>query len=78
MSFGSEVKKELINLDLESELEEHALVMGILHNSSELVASHVGNKFMWKLTVKSSILSVITFVAKYLKNTCKIQLLGIK
>ena len=68
MSFGSEVKKELINLDLESELEEHALVMGILHNSSELVASHVGNKFMWKLTVKSSILSVITFVAKYLKN----------
>ena len=68
MSFGSEVKKELIILELVTTLEEHVLVMALLHNSSELAATHVGNKFTWKLTIKSTILSIITFIAKYLKQ----------
>ncbi len=68
MSFGSEVKKELMNIDLENSAEEKALVMAILHNSSELTASTENSKFEWKLTVRSTILSVIKFVAKYLKK----------
>jgi DNA-binding protein WhiA len=68
MSFGSEVKKELMNIDLNNVSEQRALVMAILHNSSELTASTENSKFEWKLTVRSTILSVIKFVAKYLKK----------
>ena len=68
MSFGSEVKKELMNIDLNNVSEERALVMAILHNSSELTASTENSKFEWKLTVRSTILSVIKFVAKFLKK----------
>lgn len=68
MSFGSEVKKELMNIKLENSAEEKALVMAILHNSSELAASTENFKIEWKLTVRSTILSVIKFVAKYLKK----------
>ena len=42
--------------------------MAILHNSSELTASTENSKFEWKLTVRSTILSVIKFVAKFLKK----------
>ena len=68
MSFGSEVKKELMNIDLNNVSEERALVMAILHNSSELTASTENSKFEWKLAVRSTILSVIKFVAKFLKK----------
>lgn len=68
MSFGSEVKKELMNIELADATEEKALIMAILHNSSELAASTENFKIEWKLTIRSTILSVIKFVSKYLKK----------
>ena len=68
MSFGSEVKRELMNIELNNEIEQKYLVMGILHNSLELVAKTHGFKFEWIIVVKSSILNVIKFVTKYLKK----------
>ena len=57
-----------MNLELNSPIEEKTLIMGLLHNSSELVSKTVDGKMTWTLTIKSTILSVIKFIAKYLKK----------
>ena len=48
MSFASEVKKELMSVELTDKCCEKALVMGILHGGSEIVISKDGNYIIVK------------------------------
>lgn len=64
MSFGSEVKRELMSIENDSPEIERALIVGLLQNLSEIMIDHEG----CKLVIKSHVLNVIKFISKYLKN----------
>lgn len=68
MSFASEVKKELLSLDITPCCKD-ALVAGILQGNSEIVLANLNVK----LIVKSPLPSVIRFLAPVLKKKYKIE-----
>ena len=70
MSFASEVKKELMSVELTDKCCEKALVMGILHGGSEIVISKDGNYII----VKSYILSAIQKVMQIVKKNYDVNL----
>lgn len=68
MSFASEVKKELLSLDIMPCCKD-AIVAGILQGNSEIVLANLN----LKLIVKSPLPSVIRFLAPILKKKYKIE-----
>lgn len=68
MSFASEVKKELLNIEDLNDCCKNALIYGILQGCSEIVITSSG----YKLIVKTTILNVIKILLPLLKSRYKV------
>lgn len=70
MSFASEVKKELLNINELSECCEKALLYGLLQGNSEIVIAQGG----FKIIIKSTILNVLKIMIPLLKKLYNVNI----
>ena len=70
MSFASEVKKELLNEEIENDCCKKALLYGLLQGSSEIVITSSG----LKIIVKTTLINVIKVMSSILKELYSVNI----